>query len=107
MEETKWVGEKLRKLDTLGFKLWYTDKIELRNGVGVVQTIYLRENIFFGGGLNGHVGTTGFEGVHGGLYNSQIKKWEKNLITYKSGVTHSQIDFFMCKVIPREIDEPT
>ncbi len=197
LQETKWVGEKAKELDTSGFKLWYAGKAKSRNGVGIIvdkiwkkdivdvkrvgdriialkfvveqdtfnvisayapqvgleehikvkfwedlegliQDIPLGEKIFLGGDLNGHVGSTseGYESVHGGfgigevnaegksildfsaafdltITNTCFKKREEHLITYKSGATHSQIDFFLirkadrkicmdCKVIPGE-----
>ncbi|KAL5186030.1 Craniofacial development protein 2 [Glycine soja] len=145
LQETKWTGEKAKELDNSGFKLWYTGKIRLRNGVkfwedleGVLQDIPQGEKVFLGGDLNGHVGsvTRGFEGVHGGfglgemngegksilefsealdlsIANTWFKKRAEHLITYKSGGTCSQIDFFLirksdrkyclnCKVIPGE-----
>ncbi|KAH1214111.1 Craniofacial development protein 2 [Glycine max] len=105
---------------------------------GVLQDIPQGEKVFLGGDLNGHVGSMarGFEGVHGGfglgemngegksilefsealdlsIANTWFKKREEHLITYKSGGTCSQIDFFLirksdrkyclnCKVIPGE-----
>ncbi|KAH1257658.1 Craniofacial development protein 2 [Glycine max] len=105
---------------------------------GVLQDIPQGEKVFLGGNLNGHVGSVarGFEGVHGGfglgemngegksilefsealdlsIANTWFKKREEHLITYKSGGTCSQIDFFLirksdrkyclnCKVIPGE-----
>ncbi|XP_052110136.1 uncharacterized protein LOC127741506 [Arachis duranensis] len=36
LQETKWVSAKARKLDTFGFKLWYTGKVKNRNGVGII-----------------------------------------------------------------------
>ncbi|KAH1137029.1 hypothetical protein GYH30_027138 [Glycine max] len=36
LQETKWTGEKAKELDNSGFKLWYTGKIRLRNGVGII-----------------------------------------------------------------------
>ncbi|KAL5166906.1 Craniofacial development protein 2 [Glycine soja] len=105
---------------------------------GVLQDIPQGEKVFLGGDLNGHVGSVarGFEGVHGGfglgemngegksilefsealdlsIANTWFKKREEHLITYKSGGTCSQIDFFLirksdrkyclnCKVIPGE-----
>ena len=104
----------------------------------LVQGIPLEEKIFLGGDLNGHVGkdASGYEGLHGGygvgvanaegktildfslafdftIANSCFRKREEHLITYKSGQTCSQIDFFLirksdrklctnCKVIPGE-----
>ncbi|KAL5141766.1 Metal tolerance protein 6 [Glycine soja] len=100
--------------------------------------VHQGEKVFLGGDLNGHVGSVarGFEGVHGGfglgemngegksilefsealdlsIANTWFKKREEHLITYKSGGTCSQIDFFLirksdrkyclnCKVIPGE-----
>ncbi|KAL5189467.1 Enoyl-CoA hydratase 2, peroxisomal [Glycine soja] len=105
---------------------------------GVLQDIPQGKKVFLGGDLNGHVGSVarGFEGVHGGfglgemngegksilefsealdlsIANTWFKKREEHLITYKSGGTCSQIDFFLirksdrkyclnCKVIPGE-----
>ena len=36
LQEIKWTGEKAKELDNSGFKLWYTGKIRLRNGVGII-----------------------------------------------------------------------
>ncbi|XP_020233683.1 craniofacial development protein 2-like [Cajanus cajan] len=105
---------------------------------GVIQGIPMGEKIFLGGDLNGHVGgdSRGYEGFHGGhglgvanregktildfslafdltIVNTCFKKREEHLITYKSGMVCSQIDFFLvrksdrkfcmdCKVIPGE-----
>ena len=33
MQETKWVGEKVRIIEPWGYKLWYTSKDRNRNGV--------------------------------------------------------------------------
>ncbi|KAH1253965.1 Craniofacial development protein 2 [Glycine max] len=115
------------------FKVKFWEDLE-----GVLQDIPQGEKVFLGGDLNGHVGSVdrGFEGVHGGfglgemngegksilefsealdlsIANTWFKKREKHLITYKSGGTCSQIDFFLirksdrkyclnCKVIPGE-----
>ncbi|KAH1256215.1 LINE-1 retrotransposable element ORF2 protein [Glycine max] len=111
------------------FKVKFWEDLE-----GVLQDIPQGEKVFLGGDLNGHVGSVarGFEGVHGGfglgemngegksilefsealdlsIANTWFKKREDHLITYKSGGTCSQIDFFLirkyclnCKVIPGE-----
>ncbi|KAH1222102.1 Craniofacial development protein 2 [Glycine max] len=115
------------------FKVKFWEDLE-----GVLQDIPQGEKVFLGGDLNGHVGSMarGFEGVHGGfglgemngegksilefsealdlsIANTWFKKREEHLITYKSGGTCSQIDFFLirksdrkyclnCKVIPGE-----
>ncbi|KAL5168862.1 DnaJ subfamily C member 7 [Glycine soja] len=115
------------------FKVKFWEDLE-----GVLQDIPQGEKFFLGGDLNGHVGSVdrGSEGVHGGfglgemngegksilefsealdlsIANTWFKKREEHLITYKSGGTCSQIDFFLirksdrkyclnCKVIPGE-----
>ncbi|KAL5128533.1 Craniofacial development protein 2 [Glycine soja] len=115
------------------FKVKFWEDLE-----GVLQDISQGEKVFLGGDFNGHVGsvTRGFEGVHGGfglgemngegksilefsealdlsIANTWFKKRAEHLITYKSGGTCSQIDFFLtrksdrkyclnCKVIPGE-----
>ncbi|KAL5147286.1 LINE-1 retrotransposable element ORF2 protein [Glycine soja] len=115
------------------FKVKFWEDLE-----GVLHDIPQGEKVFLGGDLNGHVGSVarGFEGVHGGfglgemngegksilefsealdlsIANTWFKKREEHLITYKSGGTCSQIDFFLirksdrkyclnCKVIPGE-----
>ncbi|KAL5152766.1 Craniofacial development protein 2 [Glycine soja] len=115
------------------FKVKFWEDLE-----GILQDIPQGEKVFLGGDLNGHVGSVdrGFEGVHGGfglgemngkgksilefsealdlsIANTWFKKREEHLITYKSGGTCSQIDFFLirksdrkyclnCKVIPGE-----
>jgi exonuclease III len=35
-QETKWVGEKAKELDSSRFKHWYTGKVGSRNGVGII-----------------------------------------------------------------------
>ncbi|RZC29036.1 Craniofacial development protein 2 [Glycine soja] len=123
------IVDKEWKKDVVDVKFW--EDLE-----GVLQDIPQGEKVFLGGDLNGHVGSVarGFEGVHGGfglgemngegksilefsealdlsIANTWFKKREEHLITYKSGGTCSQIDFFLirksdrkyclnCKVIP-------
>jgi len=188
LQETKWVGKKAKELDSSGFKLWYTDEVRSRNGVGIIvdkewkkdivdvkrigdriialkfvveqdtfnvisayappqvgleehlkvkfweelegliQDIPLGEKIFLGGDLNGHVGSVsrGFEGVHGGyglgelnaegnsildfssafdltIANTCFRKRDEHLITYKSGASCSQIDFFLIRKTRRSV----
>ncbi|KAH1262945.1 Phosphoinositide phospholipase C 6 [Glycine max] len=127
-----WYTGKIRSRNGVGIivdKEWKKD---------VVDDIPQGEKVFLGGDLNGHVGSVarGFEGVYGGfglgemneegksilefsealdlsIANTWFKKREEHLITYKSGGTCSQIDFFLirksdrkyclnCKVIPGE-----
>ena len=84
-----------------------------------MQGIPIREKLFIGGDLNGPVGTSryGFDSVHGGfgfgernesgnsildfalsydliLANTWFRKRESHLITFRSGSSASQIDFF-------------
>ena len=44
VQETKWVGEKARIIETRGYKLWYTDRDRNRNGVGVIIDKQLLED---------------------------------------------------------------
>ncbi|KAH1250863.1 GDSL esterase/lipase [Glycine max] len=104
------------------FKVKFWEDLE-----GVLQDIPQGEKVFLGGDLNGHVGSVdrGFEGVHGGfglgemngegksilefsealdlsIANTWFKKREEHLITYKSGGTCSQIDFFLIRKSDRK-----
>ncbi|KAH1266214.1 Uncharacterized protein GmHk_01G001757 [Glycine max] len=104
------------------FKVKFWEDLE-----GVLQDIPQGEKVFLGGDLNGHVGSVdrGFEGVHGGfglgemngegksilefsealdlsIVNTWFKKREEHLITYKSGGTCSQIDFFLIRKSDRK-----
>ena len=45
LQETKWVGEKVKELDTLGFKLCYTGKAKSRSGVGINVHKYWKNNV--------------------------------------------------------------
>lgn len=36
LNETKWVGEKMRELDSYDFKFWYFEKVRLRNEVSII-----------------------------------------------------------------------
>ena len=91
----------------------------------IVQGIPSREKLFIGGDLNGHVGTSRYEfyNIHGGfdfgernesgnsildfalsynliLANTWFKR-ESHLITFRSGSSASQIDFFLTKKVDR------
>ena len=104
----------------------------------VVRGIPDTEKIFIGGDFNGHIGATpsGFDGVHGGfgfgerngggvslldfakafelvIANSYFPKRENHLVTFRSTVAKTQIDYLLlrkvdrvickdCKVIPSE-----
>ena len=85
-----------------------------------MQETPIREKFFIGGDLNGHVGTSryGFDSIHGRfgfgnrnepsnsilhfdlsydliLANTWFRKRESHLITFRSGSSASQIDFFL------------
>ncbi|KAH0461367.1 hypothetical protein IEQ34_008942 [Dendrobium chrysotoxum] len=45
IQETKWVGEKAKEIDSLGFKVWYSGKSRTRNGVGVIIDKSLKDNV--------------------------------------------------------------
>ena len=36
LQEIKWVDDKAKELDSLGFKNWYTNKLRSRNGVDII-----------------------------------------------------------------------
>jgi len=38
LQEIKWVDDKAKELDSLGFKNWYTNKLRSRNEVIIVDT---------------------------------------------------------------------
>nr|ACN78483.1 putative endonuclease/exonuclease/phosphatase [Arachis hypogaea] len=90
----------------------------------LVQDIPSEDKIFLGGDLNGHVGREvyGYESIHGGhgfgainvngktildfsstfdllIADTCFKKRDEHLITYKSGMTSSQIDFFLLRIV--------
>ena len=43
LQETKWSGEKSREIN--GFKLWYTGKVNGRNGVGIIADEEWKKNV--------------------------------------------------------------
>jgi len=103
-----------------------------------MQSLLVGEKVIVGAGLNGHVGADrgGYERNHGGhghglrnaegesilriaqahdlaVVNTFFQKKEEHLLTFKSGASRSQIDYFLvqraelkgvkdCKVIPGE-----
>ncbi|KAG5608974.1 hypothetical protein H5410_020255 [Solanum commersonii] len=119
-------------LDEEAKKLFYEDLDE------VVRGIPNTEKIIISGDFNGHIGATsnGFDDVHGGfgfrerngggtslldfakafklvIANSCFPKKENHLVTFRSSVAKTQIDYFLlrkgdrglfkdCKVIPSE-----
>ena len=36
LQETKWIGEKAKKVGETSYKLWYTRKDRNKNGVGII-----------------------------------------------------------------------
>ena len=91
-----------------------------------MQGIPIREKLFIGGDLNGHVGTSryGFDSVHGVfdfrernepgnsildftlsydliLANTWYSKRESHLMTFRSGSSASQIDLFLTRKVDR------
>ena len=109
----------------------------------IVQGTPIGENLFIDDDLNGHIGTSRYEfdSVHGGfsfgkrnepdnsildfalsydliLANTWFRKRESDLITFRSGSSANQIDFFLTrkvdrgccmnfKVVPGERSNPT
>ena len=88
----------------------------------MVSAIPIREKLFIGGDLNGHVGTSnvGFERVHGGfgygsrnqegedilnwalaydllVANTIFRKRKSHLVTFRSAQHSSQIDFILAR----------
>ncbi|PKU84030.1 ataxia telangiectasia mutated family protein [Dendrobium catenatum] len=45
IQKTKWVGDKAKEIDSLGFKLWYSGRSRTRNGVGVIIDKSLKDNV--------------------------------------------------------------
>jgi len=105
----------------------------------IIQDVPQSEKFFIGGDFNGHIGvhSDGYDSAHGGfgfgerniggvylldfavafdlpVINSFFKKKEHHLVTFKSGLSRTQIDYFLiradnrrlckdCKVIPNEL----
>ncbi|XP_070036293.1 uncharacterized protein [Nicotiana tomentosiformis] len=119
VQEIRWVGSKARNAD--GYKLWYSGGVKGKNEVGILVDRELRDGYgevhsgFYCGVRNGG-GTSlldfarAFELV---IVNSIFSKNEENLITFRSMVAKTQIDYLLlrrcdkglcedCKVIPSE-----
>ena len=45
LQEAKSVGEKVRKIENVGYKFYYTGKDRHRNGVRVIVTKYLKDYV--------------------------------------------------------------
>ena len=45
VQETKWVGEKVKIIESWGYKLWYTGRDRNHNGVGVIIDKQLLEDV--------------------------------------------------------------
>jgi len=96
--------------------------------VEVLQSIPQMEKLFIGGDFKGHIGRRGdgYEMVHRGfgygernnggvsildftvayellMVNSYFKKKEEHLITFKSGNTRTQIDYFLIRTNSRRL----
>ncbi|XP_070042935.1 uncharacterized protein [Nicotiana tomentosiformis] len=85
----------------------------------VVRGVPLTEKLFIGDDFNGHIGETarGYDDVHGGFgfeANTCFQKREDHLVTFRSTVAKTHIDYLFCrkyvrglctdcKVIPRVI----
>jgi exonuclease III len=45
VQETKWKGQKAKKVEDTGFKLWYTSITANKNGVGIVLDKSLKDGV--------------------------------------------------------------
>ncbi len=45
IQETKWVGEKSKKVGNLGYKLWFTKKERNKNGVSIIIDRTLKDTV--------------------------------------------------------------
>ena len=93
----------------------------------VIQSVPQTERLFLGGDFNGHIGTRmdGYVRTHGGfgyrirndegvalldfevvydltIVNSLFKKKVDHLVTFRSGNTKTQIDFFLTRAGTRD-----
>jgi exonuclease III len=45
VQEMKWKGQKTKEVEDTGFKLWYTDTMTNKNGVGIVLDKSLKDGV--------------------------------------------------------------
>jgi exonuclease III len=45
VQETKWKGQKVKEVEDIGFKLWYTCTMTNKNGVGIVLDNSLKDGM--------------------------------------------------------------
>jgi hypothetical protein len=45
VQETKWKGQKVKEVKDTGFKLWYTENMSTKNGVGIVLDKSLKDGV--------------------------------------------------------------
>ena len=45
LQETKWIGERCREIENTGYKLYYTEKLKNRNGVGIIVDRNFKEYV--------------------------------------------------------------
>jgi exonuclease III len=45
VQETKWKGQKEKEVKDTGFKLWYTDTMTNKNGVGIMLNKSLKNGV--------------------------------------------------------------
>jgi exonuclease III len=45
VQKTKWMGQKAKEVENTGFKLWYTEKEQSRNDVGILIDKSLKNRV--------------------------------------------------------------
>jgi exonuclease III len=45
IQETKWKGQKVKKVEDTGVKLWHTGNTSIKNGVGIVLDKSLKDGV--------------------------------------------------------------
>jgi exonuclease III len=45
VQETKWKGQEVKKMEDTSFKLWYTENTSTKNGVGIVLDKSLKDGV--------------------------------------------------------------